>query len=206
MRYTHFIAILVALLLAAGTAFAEDTGYDICFEDFMESADASGKPMILYTAKTSISLNMRSEPDLNSESLGQLGERKTVQIWGFDQDWLFCWHDEAGIYYIRRRNVDTVEPVSEDVPPYGVIENRFIAATNKITFLKSAPSEDAPDIVQCPAETRVSIWMIRDGWAVIPYNRLIGYMYVGDLKDLTPIAPNVDAAQTGDVISAFTTF
>jgi len=48
--------------------------------------------------------------------------------------------------------------------------------------------------------------MIRDGWAVIPYNRLIGYMYVGDLTNLTPVSPNVEMAQVGDIISAFTTF
>ena len=207
MRYIRLISLLLMLsLFMTGAALAEDTGYDICFSDFMESADPSGKPMILYTGKTSISLNMRSKPDPESASLGQLMERKTVQIWGYDQDWLFCWHDEAGIYYIRRRNVDTIEPVSPDVPPYGVIENRFVAKTDKVTFLRSAPSEDASEIVQCPAETRVSIWMIRDGWAVIPYKRLIGYMYVGDLKDLTPVSPNVDMAQDGDIISAFTTF
>jgi len=207
VRYIRLIALLCALLLLlAGAASAEDTGYDICFEDFMEAADSSGKPMILYTGKTSISLNMRSRPDPESASLGQLGERKTVQIWGFDQDWLFCWHDEAGIYYIRRRNVDTIEPVSPDVPPYGVIENRFVAETDKITFLRAAPDEDASEIVQCPAGTRVSIWMIRDGWAIVPYKRLISYLYVGDLTNLTPVSPNVEMAQEGDIISAFTTF
>ena len=82
MRNHHFVALLclLALLLtpALGLAAAEDTGYDICFEDFMESADENGKPRVLYTAKTTLSLNMRSEPDLESASLGQLTERKTV--------------------------------------------------------------------------------------------------------------------------------
>lgn len=211
MRYIRLISLLMIMLcllpcVACAADAGDDTGYDICFEDFMESADPSGKPMILYTGKTSISLNMRSKPDPESPSLGQLTERKTVQIWGFDQDWLFCWHDEAGVYYIRRRNVDTIEPVSPDVPPYGVIENRFVATTDKLTFLRTAPQDDASEIVQCPAGTRVSIWMIRDGWAVIPYKRLIGYMYVGDLTDLTPVSPDVDYAQDGDVIAAFTTF
>ena len=112
MRYHRFVVLLIMLFfLFSGIAFAEDTGYEICFEDFMEASAGSGRPMILYTGKTTISLNMRSKPDPESPSLGQLTERKTVQIWGFDQDWLFCWHDEAGIYYIRRRNVDTIEPV-----------------------------------------------------------------------------------------------
>lgn len=212
MRITRFtsaaILLLLCMLTVCSTAFAdpEDTGYAICFDDFMESAHADGTPKILYTAKTVISLNMRSEPDLNSESLGQLTERQTVQIWGYDQDWLFCWDDEAGIYYIRRRNVDTVEPVSADVVPYGVIPNRFVAVTACDTSLRTEADENAEEIVPMPEGTRVSLWMIRDGWAVVPYNRLIGYLYVGDIAELTPVAPDTDDAQEGDILAAFTTF
>ena len=89
MRYIRLIALMIMLLvLCTGAAFAEDTGYDICFEDFTEANAGRDKPMILYTGKTVLSLNMRSRPDPNSPSLGQLTERKTVQIWGFDQEWL----------------------------------------------------------------------------------------------------------------------
>ena len=210
MRNHHFAALLCLLVLLLTPAFAladaEDTGYDICFEDFMESADENGKPQVLYTAKTTLSLNMRSAPDLNSASLGQLTERKTVQIWGYDQDWLFCWDDAVGIYYIRRRNVDTIEPVSADVAPYGVVKNRFIATVSSDTSLRAEASEEAEQIVPLPAGTRLSMWMIRDGWAVVPYNRLVGYVYVGDLESLTPVAPDVEEAAEGDILAVFTTF
>lgn len=206
IRYAFYLMMILTFLLSAIPALAEDTGYDICYTDFMESASADGKPMVLYTAKTTISLNMRSRPDPESASLGQLSERKTVQIWGYDQDWLFCWSDSAGVYYIRRRNVDTIEPVSADVPPYGVIENRFIATVSRDTSLRAAPNEQAEEIVPCPEGTRMSLWLIRDGWAVVPYNRLVGYIYVGDLMDLTPVAPDVELAQDGDILAAFTTF
>ena len=207
IRFASYICALLLLLLSVpALADPEDTGYDICYADFMENADASGKPEILYTGKTVISLNMRSEPDPDSASLGQLLDRKTVQIWGYDQDWLFCWDDEAGVYYIRRRNVDTIEPVSEDIPPYGVVPNRFVAITANDTSLRAEASEDAEEIVPMPAGTRVSLWMIRDGWAVVPYNRLVGYLYVGDLAELTPVAPDPQDAQEDDIIAAFTTF
>ena len=52
----------------------------------------------------------------------------------------------------------------------------------------------------------MSLGLIQDGWAVVPYKRVIGYMYVGDIKELTPVAPNTDYAQEGDIIAAFTTF
>lgn len=212
MRTNRFTcaAVLLFLCMIAVCSIAscepDDTGYAICFEDFMESTDAGGKPEILYTAKTVLNLNMRSKPDLESESLGQLTERKTVQIWGYDQDWLFCWDDEVGIYYIRRRNVDTIEPVSPDVAPYGVIPNRFVAVTACDTSLRTAADENAEEIVPMPKGTRLSLWMIRDGWAVVPYNRLIGYLYVGDIAELTPVAPDTQDAQDGDILAAFTTF
>ena len=205
-RFLSLLLLLVCLAPCCALADAQDTGYAICFEDFMESADESGKPAILYTAKTTISLNMRSEPDLDSASLGQLAERKTVSIWGYDQDWLFCWDDEVGIYYIRRRNVDTIETVSEDIAPYGVIPNRFIATTARDTSLRAAAGEDAEEIVPLPEGTRLSMWLIEDGWAVVPYKRLVGYVYAGDLAELTPVAPDVSYAQEDDVIAAFTTF
>lgn len=209
----HSISLLFALLLLLLTpawvwaqSEGEDTGYDICYQDFMASADARGKPRVLYTAKTTINLNMRSKPDLESESLGQLSERETVQIWGYDQDWLFCWDDAAGVYYIRRRNVDTIEPVSADIEPYGVIQNRFVAYTSVDTMLRTEPRADAEEMVPLPAGTRLSMWMIEDGWAVIPYKRVVGYVYVGDLTELTPVAPDPQEAKEDDILSAFTTF
>lgn len=206
IRFTLYICLLFLLVCCPAAAEPEDTGFDICYTDFTENVPAGGKPEILYTAKTVISLNMRSKPDPNSASLGQLLERKTVQIWGYDQEWLFCWDDEAGIFYVRRRNVDTIEPVSADVPPYGVIKNRFVALVANDTSLRTEASEEAEEIVPMPAGTRVSLWLIRDGWAVVPYNRLIGYLYVGDLCDLTPVAPDTQEAQDGDILAAFTTF
>jgi len=207
IRFVLYICLLLMLLSCSEVmAEPEDTGYDVCYADFKESTSASGRPEILYTAKTIINLNMRSKPDPESASLGQLTERKTVQIWGYDQDWLFCWSDEVGEYYVRRRNVDTIEPVSADVAPYGVIPNRFVAVTAVDTWLRTAADEDAEVIEPMPAGTRVSLWMIRDGWAVVPYNRLVGYLYVGDLAELTPVAPSTQDAQDGDIIAAFTTF
>ena len=206
IRFAPYICILLMLLSAVALAEPEDTGYDICFSDFTENVAVGSKPEILYTAKAVLSLSMRSEPDPYSASLGQLTERKTAQIWGYDQEWLFCWDDEIGVYYIRRRNVDTIEPVSADIAPYGVIANRFIAVVGEDTSLYTEASEDAEEIVPMPAGTRVSLWMIRDGWAVVPYNRLVGYLYVGALKELTPVAPSTQDAQDGDILAAFTTF
>lgn len=207
MKHSTLALLLLCLLLALPAAMlAQDTGYDICYEDFMESADATGKPMILYTAKTITSLTMRSLPDKESASLGTVSERQTVQIFGYDQEWLFCWSDTAGVFYIARKNVDTIEPVSADIPPYGVIENRFIARIKNETPLYCEPDKTADGYAVYPAGTRVSMWMIRDGWAVVPYNRLVGYLYVGDLCELTPVAPSVEEAGDGDILAAFTTF
>lgn len=183
-----------------------DTGFESCMEDFMASADENGKPAILYTGVSKIAMNMRSEPDAQSASLGLLGIKDTVNIFGFDQDWLFCWSDEVGIYFVRRHNVDLIEPVSSDIVPYGVIPNRFVAVTAVDTVLREAPDVSAEALGTYPADTRMSIWHIQDGWAVVPYKRVVGYLYVGDIKELQPVAPSADDAQDGDILAAFTTF
>jgi len=213
VRYTRRLFSLLLLaaifLLIIPNAIAaeepEDTGSAICIEDFMESA-VGNKPRILYTGKTSGTLNMRSKPDRNAASLGVVSENKFVDIFGFDQQWLFCWNENVGVYYLLRHYVDYIEPVEEGIAPYGVIKNRFVAITAKDTALRTAPDENADVIEPYPANTRLSFWMIEDGWAVVPYKRIVGYLYVGDLMDLTPVAPDIQDAQDGDILAAFTTF
>lgn len=85
----------------------------------MQNAHADGTPTVLYTGVTKIALNMRSQADKDSASLGTLKENETVQIFGFDQEWLFCWRSDVGTYFIGRHNVDNITPVSDDIAPYG---------------------------------------------------------------------------------------
>ena len=81
-----------------------------------------------------------------------------------------------------------------------------MAVTAVETALYAAPDADSEQLVTLAADSRLSIWQIEDGWAVVPYKRVVGYLYVGDIKQLEPVAPNPDYAQAGDVISVFTTF
>lgn len=206
MKYRLSAIAFALCLLLASSALAADVGTAICFPEFMANADESGKPHLLYKGRTSVNVNMRSEPDMSSASLGALSEGKIVSVFGFDQYWMYCWDEEIGIYYIARHLVNIEEKLDPDAPAYGVTPNRFIAVTSKDTALLNAPNADAEVVFEYPADTRLSFWHIEDGWAVVPYRRQVCYMYVGDLKELTPIVPDVEYAQDGDVISAFTSF
>ena len=199
---------LLVLLSCPLAALAEDTGYDIFYEDFTAGVEPGEKPVILYTGRTQLALTMRSRPDKTSESLGVIGEKKLVQIFGYDTQWLFCWSDDVGVYYLQRsKNVDSIEPINPtSTPPYGVIEQRYVAVTAKSTALRAAPDENAEVIETYPAGTRMSIWLIQDGWAVIPYRRVVGYAYVGDFTGLTPVSPNPQTAKDGDILTVYTTF
>lgn len=202
--------ILIAGLLFSFSASAKevttDTGFEFCLDEFMRSADANGKPAILYTGITKSQLTMRSLPDKDSAGLGSLHERSIVQIFGFDQTWLFCWSDEVGIYYIGRHLVDSITPLTADTPSYGVIPNRFVARASVDTALFAERDKSTAVVFEIPQGTRLSFWMISDGWAIVPYRRLVGYIWLGDLCDLTPVAPDTDYAREGDIISAFTSF
>lgn len=208
MRYFPLLITLFLLICCPLAALSEDTGYEIFYADFTEGLEPGEKPEILYTGRTQLALTMRSQPDKTSESLGVIGEKKTVQIFGYDTQWLFCWSDDVGVYYLQRsKNVDPIEAVDpENTPPYGVIRQRYIATTAQDTALLAAPNEDADVIEEYPAGTRMSIWLIQDGWAVIPYKKIVGYLYVGDLIDLTPVAPDPQTAQEGDILTTYTTF
>ena len=206
-----FAAALLGLLLLIPAANAAskvvgDTGADVCMRDFMAAADASGRPRILYTGVTKTALTMRSKPDKESPALGTVNEKAKVDIFGFDQTWLFCWNDAVGVYYLGRHNVDFIEPVSAGVPAYGVVPNRFVAVVGKNTSLREKRDEASPEIIPLPAGTRLSFWMFEDGWAVVPYRRLVGYLWLGDLAALEPVMPTVDYADNGDILSVFTTF
>ena len=208
MRYFPLLITLFLLICCPLAALSEDTGHEIFYADFTEGIAPGAKPEILYTGRTQLALTMRSQPDKTSESLGVIGEKKTVQIFGYDTQWLFCWSDDVGVYYLQRsKNVDPIEAVDpENTPPYGVIRQRYIATTTQDTALLAAPNEDADVIEEYPAGTRMSIWLIQDGWAVIPYRKIVGYLYVGDLIDLTPVAPDPQTAQEGDILTTYTTF
>lgn len=199
---------LLVLLTCPLAALAEDTGYDIFYEDFTAGVKPGEKPIILYTGRTQLALTMRSRPDKTSESLGVIGEKKLVQIFGYDTQWLFCWSDDVGVYYLQRsKNVDSIEPINPtSTPPYGVIEQRYVAVTAKSTALRAAPDENAEVIETYPAGTRMSIWLIQDGWAVIPYRRVVGYAYVGDFTSLTPVSPDPQTAKDDDILTVYTTF
>ena len=67
MRYTLLsLCLSLALMLCLFTCLpacataADDYGTAVCMEDALASAGESGKPKILYTAITSVSLNKRS--------------------------------------------------------------------------------------------------------------------------------------------------
>ena len=91
----HFLLLFFLCMTIACGALA-DTGTEICMEQFMQNAHADGTPTVLYTGVTKIALNMRSQADKDSASLGTLKENETVQIFGFDQEWLFCWRSDVG--------------------------------------------------------------------------------------------------------------
>ena len=125
---------------------------------------------VLYTGVTKIALNMRSQADKDSASLGTLNENETVQIFGFDQEWLFCWRSDVGTYFIGRHNVDNITPVSDDIAPYGVIRNTYVATTAVDTALYASADENAEKLVSIAADSRLSAWLIQDGWPLCRIN------------------------------------
>ena len=72
---TLFICLLATFLPVCASA---DTGAAICFEEAMRNANADGTPKILYTGQSKITMNMRSQADKESPSLGSLMSEFTM--------------------------------------------------------------------------------------------------------------------------------
>ncbi len=111
------------------------------------------------------------------------------------------------IGYIKRDKIEQVEPVDPvNTPPYGTQKSTYICRTADVCHVrKSMSDEDACWVVLNPG-TMLSIWRIKDGWAVVPYWRTYGYIRMEELTDLIPVSPTDTPIRADTPIAAYTSF
>ncbi|MDR0929424.1 MAG: VanW family protein [Oscillospiraceae bacterium] len=187
------LALLLALLLLLGSmpARAEET-----------------MPEALWAGRTRASLSVRPEMRRDAPVLYTYAKGQRVFILDYTPEWLKVVYGDAenfGTGYVLRHMVEDVKTVKSGAEPYGMVKNTYVAVVAKDTLLRTQPDAEGAVLCGLAAGSRVAIESIENGWARIPYWRQVGYVYVGELADLTPIY-EADEAQPGDVISAFTTF
>ncbi len=109
--------------------------------------------------------------------------------------------------YIKREKLTNVEPVDPvNTPPYGVQKAYCICETaTEAPVRKSMSDQDDSWVVLKPG-TMLSVWRIKDGWAVVHYWRTYGYIRMDQLTNLIPVTPTDESLQPDMPIAAYTSF
>lgn len=159
-----------------------------------------------YTGITLRALVVRATPSKDGESLGQVREKTRVSIYDFTPQFLRIDYNGAQ-GYILRTQVNEILPLNpQGTLPYGAIVHHQSARVIETTNVYKAKNTENGAWCALTEGSLISFWYIQDGWAVVPYQREIGYVPVGTLKDLTPVSPTVDYARSGDMLASFTSF
>lgn len=134
------------------------------------------------------------------------GYNLKVDVLAVGQSWAIV-RTGKKIGYVKRDFIDNVTPVDKNAtPPYGTQKATYIATTNTATAVhKSMSNEDESWMVLTPG-TLVSIWQLKDGWAVVPYWRTFGYINMNELTNLIPVSPTDQPIRSDSPIAAYTSY
>lgn len=162
---------------------------------------------LLYTGVATKNISLRAAPSSDAQRLSALDEGERMGIVSYDTQYLHVVSERHGTGYILRQyctDITTIDP--QTTLPYGAVVHHFAATVLSDTAVYK--EMDAGGEAYCPitAGSRISFWYMEDGWAFTPYWRELGYVPMDKLTDLIPVSPTVDYAQSGDILSVFTSF
>lgn len=160
----------------------------------------------LYTARIENASSLFAQRDLNSERVAYISKVSRVDVLYVGSAWVIARYNDA-IGYIKRDRITDVQPVDPvNTPPYGVQKAAYVATTAQTCAVrKSMSSTDESWVVLNPG-TKLSIWKIQDGWAIVLYWRTYGYINMNDLTDLIPVSHTDEPINEETPIAAYTSF
>lgn len=169
--------------------------------------DFNKKSPALYTCKLLANTSGYTERDIDAERVfrtARSGEKG--EVLHLDPLWAIVRYN-GSIAYVKRHRIHTVEAIDPvNTPPYGVQKPQYIATTASDTEVHVSMTHDDMCWVVLKPGTKLSVWKIVDGWAVVIYWRTYAYIDINDLTDLVRVSPT-DAALCDDTpIAAYTSF
>ena len=169
-------------------------------EDFNASSPA------LYTCHIMANSSTYTQRDTESRRVKSYGTTVTADVLYVGSNWAIVRRD-GDIGYIKRQRIYDVTPVDPvNTPPYGVQKSIYIATAADVCEVRKSMSDDDESWVVLNPGTMLSIWQIRDGWAIVPYWRTYGYINLNDLTDLIPVSPTDDPLRDDSPIAAYTSY
>ena len=170
-------------------------------EDFNKNSPA------IYTCKLTDPSTLFSERSLESKGVTYVRSTGTwLDVLYVGSFWAIVRH-ENDIGYIKRDRIREVTPVDPvNTPPYGMQKSAYIATTTNVCEVRKSMSNADESWVVLNPGTKLSIWKIQDGWAVVPYWRTYGYIDLNDLTDMIPVSPTDDPINEETPIAAYTSY
>lgn len=169
-------------------------------------ADFNASSPALYTCRVKAKSSLFSERSLESAKVAYNANSVTVDLLYIGSNWTIVRYKNA-IGYIKRSRLYDIVPVdSAATPPYGTQKSAYIATTADVCEVRKSMSDDDASWVVLNPGTRLSIWKIQDGWAIVPYWRTYGYINMNDLTDLIPVSPTDEPINAETPIAAYTSY
>lgn len=228
----RWIALLLALCLLLSTAALAEEGADVADDQTMaelkeldevnedeedepvagpvyhekELSDFDASSPALYTCRVLAKSSAYTQRSKDADKVFYNASSVNAEVLYVGATWAIIRY-QGKIGYIKRSRLHAAVPVdAAATPPYGVQKCTYIARTAVTCPLyKSMSTEDASWLVMNPG-TLVGLWVIQDGWAVVPYWRTYGYIPLDALTDLIPVSPTDTPLSEETPIAAYTSY
>lgn len=169
-------------------------------EDFDKNSPA------IYTCRLTDASSFFKERSLESERVAYVRTSGEIDVLYVGSYWAIVRYGND-IGYIKRDRIHQVTPVDPiNTPPYGVQKSAYVATTAAVCEVRKSMSDSDESWVVLNPGTKLSIWKIQDGWAIVPYWRTYGYINLNDLTDLIPVSPTDDPISADSPIAAYTSY
>lgn len=171
-----------------------------------ELADFDASSPALYTCKVMAKSSGFSERSTKSSKVFYNESSVTADVLYVGSTWTIIRY-EGKIGYIKRDRINTVTPVDPvNTCPYGVQKNSYIARTAVTCPVYKSMSTADESWVTLNTGTLVGLWIVQDGWAIVPYWRTYGYIPLDALTELIPVSPTDTPLSEETPIAAYTSY
>ncbi len=174
---------------------------DKTLKDFSKSSSA------LYTCRMTEYTSGYSERDIYAERVFRTKDTaEKGEVLHLDPMWAIVRYN-GQIAYVKRHRIHTVEAIDPmTTAPYGVQKPQYIATTASTAEVHVSMTHDDMCWVVLNPGTKLTVWKIVDGWAVVTYWRTYAYIDMNDLTDLVRVSPTDEALNDDTPIAAYTSF
>ena len=169
--------------------------------------DFNKKSTALYTCKMTEYTSGYTDRSIEASRVFRTkkeGERG--EVLHLDPMWAIVRYN-GQLAYGKRHRTYAVEPIDPvNTSPYGVQKPQYVATTASTAEVHVSMTHDDMCWVVLKPGTKLSVWKIVDGWAVVIYWRTYAYIDINDLTDLVRVSPTDDPLNDDNPIAAYTSF